>query len=111
MKKIEDHSAHSLNNHNVFLFKNLSKGKTSIILQHCLIFLNNHDLSLIITNMHIYLREGVKTLINPNNKSRDIDDLKKEEILLSSNITEIEDFGTINKDIAEVMKLVIRESI
>lgn len=61
--------------------------------------------------MHIYLREGVKTLINPNNKSRDIDDLKKEEILLSSNITEIEDFGTINKDIAEVMKLVIRESI
>lgn len=107
MKKIQNHSTQSLQYHNVFLLENLSEGKTSIILQHGLIFLDNDDLP-IITKTFIYSREGVKTLINPNNKSRGIDNFEKEEILLSSNITEIEDLGAINKDIAEVMKLMIK---
>ena len=52
-----------------------------------------------------YLREGVETFVDPNNECAGIHNLKKIEVLLSRDIAEIENLGSVDKDIAEVMKL------
>ena len=52
-----------------------------------------------------YHGEVIQTFINPRNDQQGIGDFEKEVVLLSFDVTQVEDLGGVHENIAKVMEL------